>query len=322
MHKFGALGPFVAFAVLLSACSVNGTTSSLPSSTQGLESSSVAAGQSLYPRSEVGPDGHIIAYFYKREIELGGLVGKGVMNSAGTAGTNNLQYNGGPVQTAPKIYVDFWGSGWSNDPDGVKAYYTAFAGKMIGSTWMSTVTQYNVGNTTTALGGTWSHSATLPNLRSGSYQSAFAAEARNAAAHFGDHSANASYVIMVPHGVKVNGFGSNYCAWHSDTSTTGGTIAYTNLPYQPDAGFSCGVHAVNSSSIGVNDGVSIVGGHEQAETETDPELNAWFDASGSEIGDKCAWRNLQDTSFGGSTLGTSEFATQPLWSNSAGGCVQ
>jgi serine protease len=94
------------------------------------------------------------------------------------------------------------------------------------------------------------------------------------------------------------------------------------LPYQPDAGYSCGAHAVNSSSIGVNDGVSIVGGHEQAETETDPQLNAWFDASGSEIGDKCAWVNLQDTAFGGSTIGTNEFATQPLWSNSANGCVQ
>jgi serine protease len=284
--------------------------------------------QTLYPRSEVGPDGHIIAYFYKREIEQGGLVGPGVMKSAATAGTNDLQYHsGGVVQTAPKIYVDFWGSGWSNDPDGVKAYYTAFAGKMIGSAWMSTVTQYGepgspyAGNTSTALGGTWSHSVTLPSLRSGSYQSAFATEARAAAAHFGSPSGNASYVIMVPHGTKVNGFGTNYCAWHSDTSSSSvGTIAYTNLPYLPDAGFSCGVNAVNAN--GKDDGVSIVGGHEQAETETDPQLDAWYDSSGSEIGDKCAWVGLQDTSFGGSTIGTNEFPTQPLWSNSAGGCVQ
>ncbi|MBV8490089.1 MAG: hypothetical protein JO199_06105, partial [Candidatus Eremiobacteraeota bacterium] len=41
-----------------------------------------------------------------------------------------------------------------------------------------------------------------------------------------------------------------------------------------------------------------------------------------EIGDKCAWTNLQNTQFGGTTLGTNEFPTQPLWSNAISGCTQ
>jgi serine protease len=149
-----------------------------------------------------------------------------------------------------------------------------------------------------------------------------AAEAKRAAAHFGDYSASASYVILLAHGVKVYQFAGNfyslnaYCAWHSSTAATGGTIAYTNFPYQSDAGSSCGVGSVNSP--GTNDGVSIVGGHEQAETETDPQPNTgWLDSSNAENGDKCAWTNLQNTSFS-----TGTFPTQPLWSNAVSGCVQ
>jgi serine protease len=127
---------------------------------------------------------------------------------------------------------------------------------------------------------------------------------------------------MIPHGVHVYNFAGNsrslyaYCAWHSSTSSSGGTIAYTNFPYQSDAGASCGSGSVNSP--GTNDGVSIVGGHEQAETETDPQPNTgWLDSGNNETGDKCAWTNLQNTSFS-----TGTFPTQPLWSNSANGCVQ
>jgi serine protease len=141
-----------------------------------------------------------------------------------------------------------------------------------------------------------------------------AAEATRGAAHFNDYSASASYVVVSPHGVKPSGFGS-YCAWHSSTSTSHGIIAYTNLPYIPDAGAACGVGAVNSP--GTLDGVSIVGGHEQAETETDPQPNTgWLDSSGEENGDKCAWIGLENNPNAGG------YPTQPLWSNATSSCVQ
>jgi hypothetical protein len=325
MHNAAKLVSFAAAAAILAAC--GGTSTSLPSTTQGAGSGYTAMAQ--YPRSTVSTDGSVVVYFYNKQIETSGLVTPGVSapTQYHTMASGPLNYGGGPIQTAPVIYIDFWGSGWSSDPDNVATFYENFANLMVGSTWMSTVTQYGepaspyVGNSATKIGGYWYHSVSLPNLRSGTYQSAFANEAKNAAAHFGNYTDNASYVIMVPHGTKVNGFGTSYCAWHSDTSSTGGTLSYTNLPYIPDAGSSCGAGSVTSP--GTDDGVSIVGGHEQAETETDPQPSTgWTSSSGSEIGDLCAWTNLQDTSFGGSTYGTNEFPTQPLWSNSANGCVQ
>jgi serine protease len=141
-----------------------------------------------------------------------------------------------------------------------------------------------------------------------------AAEAAKAATSvFHDYSANASYVIAMPSGIKPSGFGSQYCAYHTTTSANGSRIAWTNLPYMPDAGGACGAYSVSA----VTDGVTIVAGHEQAETETDPQPNTgWLDTSGQEIGDKCAWINLIDNSAAGG------YATQPLWSNATSSCVQ
>lgn len=55
------------------------------------------------------------------------------------------------------------------------------------------------------------------------------------------------------------------------------------------------------------DGVSIVDGHELAESITDPEINASMDANGNEIGDQCAWTDLADI-----TTGTDTFPVQLL----------
>ena len=72
------------------------------------------------------------------------------------------------------------------------------------------------------------------------------------------------------------------------------------------AGGSCGAGIVNPGNV--LDGVSIVEGHELAEAITDPLLNAWYDANGSEIGDICAWTGLANINLNGSY-----FAMQPLW---------
>jgi hypothetical protein len=234
---------------------------------------------------------------------------------------SNLNYYGGPVQTAPKLYVVFWGSSWNTtgDPAGVAAQLKAFYGVIGGSKWLNSVTQYTqtggayVGNAGNIFAGSYVDTSTNPPNHPS--QSQMAAEAARAAAHYGDYTPNASYVVAMPHGIKPSGFGTRYCAYHSTTSAGGGTIAWTNLPYIPDAGVSCGVGSVNSP--GTLDGVTIVAGHEQGETETDPQPNTgWLDSSGEENGDKCAWTGLENNPNAGG------YPTQPLWSNATSSCVQ
>jgi len=222
----------------------------------------------------------------------------------------NLINHGGPVQTAPRVYVDFWG--WTSDPSGEQAYLTRFLSSVGGTSWLSIVNQYGAGSSGNLLAGTWSNSATVPRHPT---DAQIQAQAVTAASHFGTGtSVNVQIVVATPTGHSTSGFGTQWCAYHGAVSADR-NITYTNLPYITDAGSSCGEDSVNGSS-GRLDGVSIVEGHELAEAITDPLLNAWYDSSGSEIGDKCAWINLHNISTSGGT-----FAVQPLWSNAVSGCA-
>jgi hypothetical protein len=232
--------------------------------------------------------------------------------ATGNLRQGNLINHGGPVQTAPRIYVVFWD--WTSDPHGEQAYLTRFLSTIGGNAWLSTVHQYSgAGYTGDLLAGTWSDTATVPRSPS---DSQIQSEAARAASHFGaGNSDNVQIVVATPTGHSTSGFGTQWCAYHGAVSSDP-NITYTNLPYMTDAGQSCGENSVNGGSAGTLDGVSIVEGHEMAESITDPLLDAWYDSSGQEIGDKCAWINLRDISTSGGS-----FAVQPLWSNAVSGCV-
>jgi len=102
-----------------------------------------------------------------------------------------------------------------------------------------------------------------------------------------------------------------------------GNVAYTNLPYITDAGASCGA---NFNGLGPHAGITIVAGHEMAETMTDQfPSSGWLDSSGAENGDKCAWISSGQGAAADIRLTTGTFAVQSLWSNAfnsgSGGCV-
>jgi hypothetical protein len=222
------------------------------------------------------------------------------------------------------MYLIYWGDSWSDtspaggDPDGVQSVATAFANVVGGSRWLNTVTQYfdpqldYVGNNSRSVAVVRVAGAPPPIPQ----WNDLANVATQVAQQFGDYSINASYVVLTPHGVAPSGFPDTYCAWHSSALANGGTIAFTNLPYIPDAGYGCGANFVHPGAAGLADGVSVVLGHEQAEAETDPLLNAWYDSNGDEIADKCAWQDVT------SNPNASGYLTQPLWSNRSASCVQ
>ena len=129
--------------------------------------------------------------------------------------------------------------------------------------------------------------------------------------------------MFTPHGKSVNTDlqSGGDCAAHYSSQglnwfTMNHNYTYVTMPYNPDQS-GCGADSVSSNL----DGVSIVLGHEIAETITDPYANnalnigAWAGwitslTNGEEIGDLCAWQDLMDTPANGEL-----FATQPLWSN-------
>lgn len=278
--------------------------------------------------------------------------------AAGFASTSNdLYYHGGTsdgaagtvgVEAVPKVYVVFWGSQWSKDPSGEACILVGVAGcpsganadflaNVGGSPWNNIVTQYcqavpsgtfycngagtAVGNLKGMLAGYWYDNASAAPTHP--KQSQLASEAVKAAAHFGNTTAQSNgsvqYVLATATGNNSSGFGRQYCAYHSSTSSSYGDVAYTNLPYITDAGASCGA---NFNGLGPYAGITIVEGHEFAETETDQfPSTGWLDSGGSEIGDKCAWNSASSNQ----ALNGVNYPVQPLWSNAAsggsGGCV-
>jgi hypothetical protein len=226
--------------------------------------------------------------------------------------TGALEPHTGVVQSTPHIYIDFWG--WSSDPENAQPYLTNFLSSIGNTNWIKVVAQYGSGVRPT-LDGTWSDPAPVPIKPTvGQIQ----AEAINAASHFGlSTSVNDEIIVALPTGHDPVGFVSSsnpngYCAEHFGLRTKP-KMTFTVLPYIPDGGSVCGLGNVNPGSR--LDGFSIVEGHELAESMTDPLSNGWYDSGGNEIGDKCAWFNLQNIK---TTKGT--FAVQPLWSNAANAC--
>lgn len=240
---------------------------------------------------------------------------------------SNLNYYGGYIHEIPQVALVFWGfTGSSADPNGEQTYLTNFVKGMGGTWWTATLTQYsdsssNIVSPANYLVGTWTDTTNA--VPSSPTSSDIAAEASRAVTALGLTTPQlVNVIVATPSGHSTSDFAANggsICAWHSTTTTAGGaSFPFTNFPYQSDAGTSCGQNSVNSGSAGTLDGVSIVAGHEIAETITDPSpYSGWVDTSNQEIGDKCAWVSLANLS---TTQGT--FAVQPLWSNAISGCSQ
>ncbi len=268
-------------------------------------------------------------------------VGAKVKSQAATACTEPncaLQYNGGSVQHSPHVYLLFWGPSWStNSGEEASASYLesfyAGLGLQPQDSWSTTTDQYTDGTGHPSFSGSvykgaFEDASTPPY---GATQSQLAAEADAFTSNQAiTDLSDAQIVVATQSGTCPAGFyasscdggSGDYCAWHSISNEP-----YTNLPYVLDSGSGCGEDFVNAN--GTEDGFSIVGGHEYAETITDPDPETgWIDlndgVSGGEIGDKCAWGGEGwggGDPYGDVHLSTGSFAMQSLWSNAVSGCT-
>jgi len=251
--------------------------------------------------------------------------------SSGSDGNGNTTLSGDPSGEAPYVQKFMKGLGTGNELwSGVMTQYCE--GIAAGSQSCPSGSAQVAYPTGGPYAGIWVDESTASPGTATGHQ--LGVEAVNAAAHFGNTTAaanrNSQYVILSPQGTNPDNWLTNgFCAWHDyngDTTLSGGAvsspygdIAFTNLPYITDAGASCGQNFVNSN--GPLDGVSIVEGHEYAETITDQNpAGGWTDSSGAENGDKCAW--ITPGTSGGSfdlSLSTGTFAVQTTWANDGAG---
>jgi len=322
--------------------------------------SPVATGASSYRHGAVRPVGPAPAGPFGAQSSAknltygGGNAGVGVTTGApkvylvlwgsqwGTQGTNgqgNATLSGDSKAMAPDMQAFFKGIGTASEQwSGVMTEYCE--GVATGAQTCPAASAHVGYPSGGALAGVWADTTAASPASATGHQ--LAVEAVNAANHFGnttqDANRNTQYFVVSPPGTTPDGFhtaGGNFCAWHdfsADPTLPGGAasspfaVAFTNMPYVTDAGGSCGMNFVNSGAAGTLDGVTIVGGHEYAETITDQFPNGgWLDGALNENGDKCSWISSGQGASQNITLTTGSFAVQSTWANDfnggSGGCL-
>jgi len=123
------------------------------------------------------------------------------------------------------------------------------------------------------------------------------------------------YFVLTSSDVAKQGFCSRYCGWHTHASINGMDIKYSFVGNANRCLSSCAAQTNSPNGNAGVDGMISVIAHELEEANTDPDLNAWYDSSGAENADKCAWtfgsaQKAANGAYSNMTLGGKNFLIQ------------
>ncbi|HSS76623.1 MAG TPA: hypothetical protein VLV54_07730 [Thermoanaerobaculia bacterium] len=234
----------------------------------------------------------------------------------------NVVNHGGPVIPSAKVVFIFWGPNFSNaaSPDFAYAQTLQAFRNQFGTTGeYNTITQYSGSNGTVALANLGSGTADLfdtstppTNVTDAIVQSKVNAYT---ASHGGNNTSTVYEVVIPSTSYSSDGTSTScggphlqYCAYHSWIGSGTSATKYSIQPYPSCSGCSVtGWSAVQNQEHFVC--------HETREAVTDPVGTGWWDRSGQEADDKCAW---SPTPF----IGTGGYSYQYEWSNANHGCIK
>jgi len=257
--------------------------------------------------------------------KAGGLVGEA--KPVGGATSNGIAYHGGPIMTGTKSVYVIWYGNWGNST--TVSIVTNFLSCLGGSPWFnicSTYTNSSGGNVTNSMvyGGSTTDSYSQGSALSDAQIQTVVSSAITTGRL--PMNANGIYLVLTSRDVTASsGFCTQYCGWHTHGTISATDIKYAFIGSPARCPSSCSaVTTPPNGSVEADAMVSIIA-HEIAEAATDPDLNAWYDTSGNENADKCAW------TFGTSippagcpsgsnfTCGGSCYYIQQNWVNASGG---
>ncbi len=226
----------------------------------------------------------------------------------------NMTYHGGKIMTTATTLAIFRGTSWGtytgDKITGIDSWYTGYNG----SNYAKTSTEYTGSNGT--VGSVTTHQGHLIDTAaetSNGNTTTVLNEVCSALTANGvtiDPNGNGYYALYSD---KPRG-NAGYCAYHSAGTCNGKAIQFAFF-WKLDGDAGCnpsdtsGLHSQGLAAI------ANVSGHELAEAMTDPaNPGAWYDSSGNENGDKCAW------TFGAPLVtfsNGSQWKIQGEWSNKA-----
>ncbi len=142
----------------------------------------------------------------------------------------------------------------------------------------------------------------------------------------------AVYFVLPAPGIKVAGFCTSFCAYHSSSAAvvSGHTIRYALVPDPGtnqkctacDGNVSLGETGTPNGDPGADEMTDSIM-HELSETVTDPDGGGWYTSNGAENGDLCnynygAVQKIGGISYNARWLGR-RFLIQTIWENKGAG---
>jgi hypothetical protein len=252
-----------------------------------------------------------------------------------------IQWWGGPVMTETANVYFIWYGDWSGHPN-ADAILGGYIRNLSGSAYYAINTSYyqvNDDRSITRVPNSVKLAGSVnDNYSQGSQvsQAEVTAAVVHAIAQGGlPIDENGVYMVLTSSDVTHPGFCGGFCGYHSRFNMRNGSqVSDIKFAFVGNADEqcprSCGAQQITpNGDPGVDSMVSIVA-HELEETTSDPDVNAWMDASGEENGDKCAWTfgqsNQVQTSAGAAfynvVLGKNKYLIQQNWLNSTtSGCT-
>ncbi len=254
---------------------------------------------------------------------------------------NGISYHGGPVLPANPVPVYFiWYGNWSNGPrpsdsaTTVNLLTTLYGSNGLNNSGYEKINTTYGDNTHNVSGGVL-HSGTdqYPGYSNGTRLKD--STIRTIVANYinsmqnGAGDPNGIYFVLTSSDVnETSGFCTKYCGWHTNGTINGLDIKYSFVGNPDRCPSACEWQTTSPNGDSGADGMASVMAHETEEAISDPDLNAWYDSSGAENADKCAWKwGPTQTSGNGSiynqTIASHNWLIQMNWENArGGGCDQ
>ena len=228
----------------------------------------------------------------------------------GGGGSPLMTSHGGAILATNKTQAIFWGTSWQgytgDKVSGLETFFKGFGG----SRYAGTNTEYGGTNGQVTAASTYLGSAFDYTAAPGSALTTSSAVAEGCKITNNAPDANALYLIYTDTGAGH----VSYCAWHSYGTCSNG--APIQVAYMPNLDGLTGCDPVDTYNTGHSPGLAAlanVTAHELSETITDPRNGGWYDGSGQENGDKCAWTFTGPVTLANGTT----WKLQGEWSNAA-----
>ena len=239
---------------------------------------------------------------------------------------NGINYHGGPLILGTTNAYYIWYGNWSGNT--ATTILTDLGNSIGGSPYFNINTTYYNGSNVHVTNSVKLNGSTTDNYSQGtSLSDAGVQTVVSSAISSGrlPKDTNAVYFVLTSSDVnETSGFCTQYCGWHTNGAISGSDIKYAFIGNPARCPTACTNGTASPNGNVGADGMASIIAHELEEAVTDPDLNAWYDRSGNENADKCAWTfgTTYTTSNGGVAnvkLGSHDYLIQQNWVNASGG---